>query len=140
MVERVNSSTDELHIHLTPTVRPNWEKLADLVGFDEWDRLALRYRLAGASRDRAMAEQPDETSRKAFRRLGGSSTVAASGACRKRMVAGSRLPSGWPITRPHGQRVSTIRGAKTFPSMMLSESEYNQQPKSTTGSPPRPTC
>jgi hypothetical protein len=65
-IEEFNSSTDEFHLHPRPFVRVNWDKWAELAGFDEWDRLALTYRIAEVSRDRALAEQPNEASRKAL--------------------------------------------------------------------------
>lgn len=49
-----------------PVVRPNWEKLSEIAGFDEWDRLVLKYRLEGKSRDKAMSESCDEGTRKAL--------------------------------------------------------------------------
>jgi hypothetical protein len=66
IIEEFNNSTDEFHLHPRPFVRVNWDKWAELAGFDEWDRLALTYRIAEVSRDRALAEQPNEASRKAL--------------------------------------------------------------------------
>ena len=66
VVEKINNGTDEFYIHLGPSWQPNWEKWAEQAGFDEWDRAVLKYRFAGVSRDRALAEQPDETSRKSL--------------------------------------------------------------------------
>jgi hypothetical protein len=65
IVGDINRSTDEYHIHLTPRYWPDWEKWAEAAGFDQWDRLVLDYKRRKISRDQAMAEQPDEASRKA---------------------------------------------------------------------------
>lgn len=65
-VDSINRSTDEFHIHLTSTWKTDWEKWAVQAGFDEWDRSVLKYRFERVSRDRALAEQPDEQSRKAL--------------------------------------------------------------------------
>jgi hypothetical protein len=37
-----------------------------LAGFDEWEMRVLRYRLGEVSRDEALAEQPNDASRKAI--------------------------------------------------------------------------
>jgi hypothetical protein len=65
-INRLNSSTDEWHIHPEPSVSVDMKKWAELAGFDEWEMRVLEYRLGEVSRDEAMAEQPDETSRKAL--------------------------------------------------------------------------
>jgi hypothetical protein len=65
-IEEINNGTDEVHIHLQSHLRPNWEKWAEQAGFDEWDRVVLKCRFTTVSRDRALAEQPDEASRKAL--------------------------------------------------------------------------
>jgi hypothetical protein len=63
--DRLNAEMNDFHIHLTPSVQIDWGKWADLAGFDKWDRLVLQCRLFKISREQAMAEQPDEVSRKA---------------------------------------------------------------------------
>lgn len=65
-VEEFNASTDERHIHLQPAIGIDMGKWAELAGFDEWEMQVLHYRLDGVSRDKALAEQPDEPSRKAL--------------------------------------------------------------------------
>ena len=65
IVDDINRSTDEYHIHLTPRYYPDWEKWAQAAGFDQWDRLVLKCKCQKISREDAMAEQPDEQSRKA---------------------------------------------------------------------------
>lgn len=64
--EEINCNTDEFHIHLNPVWRPNWQDWAERAGFDEWDCAVLEYRFAGVSRDRALSQQPEESSRKAL--------------------------------------------------------------------------
>lgn len=65
-VEEFNASTNEQHIHLQPAIGIDMGKWAELAGFDEWEMQVLHYRLDGVSRDKALAEQPDEPSRKAL--------------------------------------------------------------------------
>jgi hypothetical protein len=65
-VEAFNASTDEWHIHARASVRVDLEKWAELADFDEWEMRVLRYRLAEVSRDEALAEQPNDASRKAI--------------------------------------------------------------------------
>lgn len=65
IVDDINRSTDQYHIHLLPRYWPDWEKWADAAGFDQWDRQVLNCKLRRISREQAMAEQPDEQSRKA---------------------------------------------------------------------------
>ena len=45
---------------------PNWKAWGHRAGFDEWEQLALECRVSRKSREKALAEQPDETSRKAL--------------------------------------------------------------------------
>ena len=66
LIDRINARTEEHYIHLKPLMRPNWEKWAEEAGFDQWDRKVLQYKSEGTSRDRALAQQPDETARKAL--------------------------------------------------------------------------
>ncbi len=65
-IEDFNASTDEWHLHAEPSICVDLEKWAELAGFDKWEMQALRYRLAEVSREEALAEQPDEASRKAI--------------------------------------------------------------------------
>jgi hypothetical protein len=65
-VEEFNASTDDWHLHAKPSVHVDLEKWAELAGFDEWEMRVLRYRLGEVSRDEALAEQPNDASRKAI--------------------------------------------------------------------------
>jgi hypothetical protein len=64
--EHVNASTDEIHLHMRSPVIPNWKAWTERAGFDEWEQLALECRVSRKSREKALAEQPDEASRKAL--------------------------------------------------------------------------
>lgn len=66
VLDRINESTDEAHFHPRPVARPNWREWAQSAGLDKWEKRVLDYRLAGTSREIAMAAQPDEESRKAL--------------------------------------------------------------------------
>jgi hypothetical protein len=66
LMDKINSSTDAFHLHPQPSIEPRWEDWAKLAGFDVCDRLVLKYRLEATSRDRAIAEQPDQNSKKAL--------------------------------------------------------------------------
>ena len=66
LIDRINDSTSEAHFHARPLVRPNWKEWAREAGLDKWEKRVLDYRLSGASREHAMAAQPDEESRKAL--------------------------------------------------------------------------
>jgi len=66
LIDEINDSTDEVHFHARPVARPNWREWAREAGLDEWEKRVLGYRLAGTSREHAMAVQPDEESRKAL--------------------------------------------------------------------------
>jgi hypothetical protein len=65
------SATDKHDVDLdedwsaTP-IKVNMKKWAKLAGFDEWEMQVLEYRLGEVSRDEALAEQPNETARKAI--------------------------------------------------------------------------
>jgi len=65
-VEEFNASTNDWHLHAKPSVHVDLEKWAELAGFDEREMRVLRYRLGEVSRDEALAEQPDDASRKAI--------------------------------------------------------------------------
>jgi hypothetical protein len=66
LVDKFNEYTDESHVRLRAPVTPNWRAWAACAGFDEWETLALEFRVQQKSRDKALAEQPDEISRKAL--------------------------------------------------------------------------
>jgi hypothetical protein len=65
-VREMNDSFEGLDLEARPSVRPDWNKWAAAAGLDEWEKKALQCRLIGMSRERAMAMQPDEESRKAL--------------------------------------------------------------------------
>jgi hypothetical protein len=50
----------------TSIARPDWNKWAAAAGLDEWEKRVLGYRLTGTGRERALALQTDEESRKAL--------------------------------------------------------------------------
>ena len=66
VVRKMNSSFEGLNLEARPSVRPNWNKWAEAAGLDEWEMKVLGYRLTGIGRERAMAMQTDEESRKAL--------------------------------------------------------------------------
>jgi hypothetical protein len=66
LIDEINASTDEVHFHARPMARPDWRTWAQAAGLDEWEKRVLGYRLTGTSRERAMALQADEESRKAL--------------------------------------------------------------------------
>jgi hypothetical protein len=66
IVADLNAQTAEHHFEIRPTWAYKWEKWAELADFDEWDRAVLNYKISSISRDRALAEQADERSRKAL--------------------------------------------------------------------------
>jgi len=66
VVDDESSESTDKFVTLQPVVTPNWSKLAQSAGFDEWEELALRCRVSGKSRDKALSEQADEESRKAL--------------------------------------------------------------------------
>lgn len=65
-VEAFNAATDEHHIHLQPGTGIDVGQWAELAGLDDGEMQVLEYRMAGVSREKALAEQVDETSRKAL--------------------------------------------------------------------------
>jgi len=66
LVADLNAQTDEHHFEIGPSWDCKWDRWADLAGFDEWDRAVLNYKVSSVSRDRALAEQSDEPSRRAL--------------------------------------------------------------------------
>ncbi|HET9283137.1 MAG TPA: hypothetical protein VFR24_14350 [Candidatus Angelobacter sp.] len=66
VIEQINASTDEIHIHLRPFIKANWKEWARAAGLDQWEQQVLRCKLDGVSRERALAGQRDETSRRAL--------------------------------------------------------------------------
>ena len=66
LLERLNEEMTDYHLHARPGVRLDWEAWMDRAGFDCFDKEVLQCRLQGISRDRALAGQPDEESRKAI--------------------------------------------------------------------------
>ena len=66
VLDEINESTDEVHFHARPLARPNWREWAQSAGLDIWEKRVLGHKLAGTSRDIAMAAQPNEESRKAL--------------------------------------------------------------------------
>ena len=65
-VEHFNNSTIEHHIELRPAVALDTREWARLAGLSDGEFTVFEYRANGVSRDRALAEQPDEQSRKAL--------------------------------------------------------------------------
>lgn len=65
-VEAFNAAIDEHHIHLQPGIGIDVGQWAELAGLDDGEMQVLEYRMAGVSREKALAEQVDETSRKAL--------------------------------------------------------------------------
>jgi|SRR6266481_3586937 len=66
LIDEINDSTDEFHIHIMPRRNTDWAKWAQAAGFNEWGKKVLDYKLAGISRERALEKQPDEVARKAL--------------------------------------------------------------------------
>lgn len=66
LVEHINASTDEVHLHLRNATLPDWARWAERAGLDEWEKRVVEYKLARVSRERALHEQIDEASRKAL--------------------------------------------------------------------------
>ena len=54
-VREMNDSFEGLDLEARPSVRPDWNKWAAAAGLDEWEMKVLRCRLAGVSREQAMA-------------------------------------------------------------------------------------
>src|SRR5438270_1168158 len=65
-VREMNDSVEGLDLEARPTGRPDGNKWAAAAGLDEWEKRALGYRLTGMSRERSLAMQTDEESRKAL--------------------------------------------------------------------------
>jgi hypothetical protein len=65
-VRELNESMEDLDLEALPSIRPDWNKWAAAAGLDEWEKRVLGYRLTATSRERAMAMQTDEESRKAL--------------------------------------------------------------------------
>jgi hypothetical protein len=63
-IENYNALVSDHHIHVKPVAMVNLEEWARLAGFDDAETLVLEYRSCGVSRDKAMAEQPNEAARK----------------------------------------------------------------------------
>ena len=61
-----NAAPIDHYLHMRSPVAPNWKAWAERAGFDEWEMLVLSCRLSRISRERALATQPDEISRKAL--------------------------------------------------------------------------
>ena len=66
VIEQINASTDEIHIHLRPFIKANWKEWARAAGLDQWEQQVLQCKLDGVSRERALGGQRDETSRRAL--------------------------------------------------------------------------
>jgi hypothetical protein len=66
LLKKINARTTDFHIHPERSVQTKWDVWAKLAGFDEWDKRVLQCRLSEISRDRALADQPDEVSKKAL--------------------------------------------------------------------------
>jgi hypothetical protein len=65
-VRAMNNSFEGLDLDARPSVRPDWNKWAASAGLDEWEKRVLGYRLIGVGRERAMAMETDERSRRAL--------------------------------------------------------------------------
>jgi len=63
-LDNYNASVSDHHIHARPGLMIDLEEWGRLAGFDDAETVVLEYRSCGISRDKAMAEQPDEASRK----------------------------------------------------------------------------
>jgi hypothetical protein len=66
LIDELNAGMDDHHFQANPRAQVDWEVWAGRAGFDEWDFAVFKYKLGGTSRDRALAEQPDDVSRKAL--------------------------------------------------------------------------
>ena len=64
--DRFNALSDDFYLPMPTSVTPNWKAWAERAGLDEWEQLALECRVSRKSREKALAEQPDESSRKAL--------------------------------------------------------------------------
>jgi hypothetical protein len=66
-LDAINAKTPpDVYFRLLPRTVLAWESWAEKASLDEWERKVLRFHCEGVSRDRALAEQPDESSRKAL--------------------------------------------------------------------------
>jgi hypothetical protein len=65
-VREMNNTFEGLELEARSSVRPDWNKWAAAAGLDEWEIKVLGCRLIGVGRDRALAMQTDEESRKAL--------------------------------------------------------------------------
>jgi hypothetical protein len=65
-VREMNDSIKGIDLEARPSARPDWNKWAQAAGLDEWEIKVLGYRLTGISRERTLAMQTDEGSRKAL--------------------------------------------------------------------------
>jgi hypothetical protein len=63
-IENYNALISDDHIHVKPGAMVNLEEWARLANFDHAETLVLKYRSCSVSRDRALAEQPNEAARK----------------------------------------------------------------------------
>lgn len=66
MVDHVNSTMDDHHIHLKPLIEPLWEAWGERAGLDQGEIRVFLCKVRGVSRDKALAEEPDEMARKAL--------------------------------------------------------------------------
>jgi len=66
VVREMNHSFEGLDLAARPSVRPDWNKWAAAADLDEWEKRVLGYRLIGIGRERALALEKDEESRKAL--------------------------------------------------------------------------
>lgn len=66
VIEQINASTDEVHIHLEPFIRANWAAWAAAANLDEWEQEVLRCKLNLVGRRKALEEQTDEGERRAL--------------------------------------------------------------------------
>lgn len=62
--DQLNSIGDDYY-HMR-TASPNWKAWGQRAGFDEWEQQVLENRISRKSREKALAEQPNEASRKAL--------------------------------------------------------------------------
>src|SRR5690242_11125391 len=47
VLDEINESTDEVHFHAKPQVKPDWRSWAEAAGLDQWEKRVLEYRLTG---------------------------------------------------------------------------------------------
>lgn len=65
-LDEINANLEEIHLLLEPLCRPDWKQWAAEAGLSDWEQKVLEYKMNFISRDVAMAEQPDEESRRAL--------------------------------------------------------------------------